>query len=159
MRALYARDGKYLKKENFQEAIMKKFSIKSLLVLVLALVLAVSLVLVACDKKDDGGKDNGGGEEVQGYTAGEYFTKLWDLSKSIGNETIAANQNIAVSADLGVELAVKSTANNAVTKKVGIGFAIDAVLDRHNVRTEAEIASGTFNNANVSKDTALKIKV
>lgn len=138
---------------------MKKFSIKSLLVLVLALVLAVSLVLVACDKKDDGGKDNGGGEEVQGYTAGEYFTKLWDLSKSIGNETIAANQNIAVSADLGVELAVKSTANNAVTKKVGIGFAIDAVLDRHNVRTEAEIANGTFNNANVSKDTALKIKV
>ena len=159
MRALYARDGKYLKKENFQEAIMKKFSIKSLLVLVLALVLAVSLVLVACDKKDDGGKGNGGGEEVQGYTAGEYFTKLWDLSKSIGNETIAANQNIAVSADLGVELAVKSTANNAVTKKVGIGFAIDAVLDRHNVRTETEIANGTFNNANVSKDTALKIKV
>ena len=159
MRALYARDGKYLKKENFQEAIMKKFSIKSLLVLVLALVLAVSLVLVACDKKDDGGKDNGGGEEVQGYTAGEYFTKLWDLSKSIGNETIAANQNIAVSADLGVELAVKSTANNAVTKKVGIGFAIDAVLDRHHVRTETEIANGTFNNANVSKDTALKIKV
>ena len=159
MRALYARDGKYLKKENFQEAIMKKFSIKSLLVLVLALVLAVSLVLVACDKKDDGGKDNGGGEEVQGYTAGEYFTKLWDLSKSIGNETIAANQNIAVSADLGVELAVKSTANNAVTKKVGIGFAIDAVLDRHHVRTEDEIAKGTFNNANVSKDTALKIKV
>ena len=159
MRALYARDGKYLKKENFQEAIMKKFSIKSLLVLVLALVLAVSLVLVACDKKDDGGKDNGGGEEVQGYTAGEYFTKLWDLSKSIGNETIAANQNIAVSADLGVELAVKSTVNNAVTKKVGIGFAIDAVLDRHHVRTEDEIAKGTFNNANVSKDTALKIKV
>lgn len=138
---------------------MKKFSIKSLLVLVLALVLAVSLVLVACDKKDDGGKGNGGGEEAKGYTAGEYFTKLWDLSKSIGNETIAANQNIAVSADLGVELAVKSTANNAVTKKVGIGFAIDAVLDRHNVRTEAEIANGTFNNANVSKDTALKIKV
>lgn len=136
---------------------MKKFSIKSLLVLVLALVLAVSLVLVACDKKDDGG--NGGGEEPKGYTAGEYFTKLWDLSKNIGNETIAANQNIAVSADLGVELAVKSTANNAVTKKVGIGFAIDAVLDRHNVRTEAEIANGTFNNANVSKDTALKIKV
>lgn len=138
---------------------MKKFSIKSLLVLVLALVLAVSLVLVACDKKGDGGKGNGGGEEAKGYTAGEYFTKLWDLSKSIGNETIAANQNIAVSADLGVELAVKSTANNAVTKKVGIGFAIDAVLDRHNVRTEAEIANGTFNNANVSKDTALKIKV
>ena len=159
MRALYARDGKYLKKENFQEAIMKKFSIKSLLVLVLALVLAVSLVLVACDKKDDGGKGNAGGEEVQGYTAGEYFAKLWDLSKSIGNETIAANQNIAVSADLGVELAVKSTANNAVTKKVGIGFAIDAVLDRHHVRTEDEIAKGTFNNANVSKDTALKIKV
>lgn len=138
---------------------MKKFSIKSLLVLVLALVLAVSLVLVACDKKDDGGKGDGGDEEPKGYTAGEYFTKLWDLSKSIGNETIAANQNIAVSADLGVELAVKSTANNAVTKKVGIGFAIDAVLDRHNVRTEAEIANGTFNNANVSKDTALKIKV
>lgn len=133
---------------------MKKFSIKSLLVLVLALVLALSLVLVACNKEEP--KPD---PEPEGYTASEYFAKLWDLSKSIGNETIAANQNIAVSADLGVELAVKSTANNAATKKVGIGFAIDAVLDRHNVRTEAEIANGTYNNANVSKDTALKVKV
>ena len=147
-RALYARDGKYLKKENFQEAIMKKFSIKSLLVLVLALVLALSLVLVACndDKEPE--------PEPASYTASDYFTKLWDLSKSIGNETIAKEQNIAVSADLGVELAVKSSVNNAVTKRIAVGFAIDAVLDRHNLRTD-----GTFTNSDVSKDTALKIKV
>lgn len=151
-RTQYARDGKYLKKENFQEAIMKKFSIKSLLVLVLALVLALSLVLVACNKEEPE-------PEPQGHTASEYFTKLWDLSKSIGNETIAKDQNIAVSADLGVELAIKSTSNKAVTKRISVGFAIDAVLDRHNVRTAEEIEKGTFNNANVSKDTALKVKV
>jgi len=127
---------------------MKKFSIKSLLVLVLALVLALSLVLVACNDNEEPEP------EPAGYTASDYFTKLWDLSKSIGNETIADNQNIAVSADLGVELAVKSSTNNAVTKKIAVGFAIDAVLDRHNLRTD-----GTFTNSDVSKDTALKIKV
>lgn len=132
---------------------MKKFSIRSLLVLVLALVLALSIVLVACNKKEEPEP------EPAAYTASEYFTRLWDLSKSIGNEPIAANQNIAVSADLGVELAVKSTTNGAVTKKVGIGLAIDAVLDRHNVRTEEDIRDKKFDDANVSKDTALKVKV
>lgn len=137
---------------------MKKFSIKSLLVLVLALVLALSMVLVACDKKEEGdGNNDGDGGNKAGYTASEYFTKLWDLSKSIGNEEIKENQNIAVSADLGVVVAAKN-AKNAVTKQVSIGIAIDAVLDRHNTRTQKEITDGTFNNANVSKDTALKIK-
>ena len=137
---------------------MKKFSIKSLLVLVLALVLALSMVLVACDKKGDGdGNNDGDGGNKAGYTASEYFTKLWDLSKSIGNEEIKENQNIAVSADLGVVVAAKNS-KNAVTKQVSIGIAIDAVLDRHNTRTQKEITDGTFNNANVSKDTALKIK-
>lgn len=129
---------------------MKKFSIKSLLVLVLALVLALSMILVACNKDEEP-------EEEVGYTASEYFTRLWDLSKSIGNEEIKENQNIAVSADLGVVVAAKN-ANNAVTKQVSVGIAIDAVLDRHNTRTQKEITDGTFNNANVSKDTALKIK-
>lgn len=129
---------------------MKKFSIKSLLVLVLALVLALSMILVACNKDEEP-------EEEVGYTASEYFAKLWDLSKSIGNEEIKENQNIAVSADLGVVVAAKN-ANNAVTKQVSVGIAIDAVLDRHNTRTQKEITDGTFNNANVSKDTALKIK-
>ena len=132
---------------------MKKFSIKSLLVLVLALVLALSLVLVACNKDEEPEP------EPQGHTASEYFAKLWELSKSIGNETIADNQNIAVSADLGVELAVKSAKDNSVTKRIAVGFAIDAVLDRHNVRTNKDITDGKFDNANVSKDTALKIKV
>lgn len=66
---------------------MKKFSIRTLLVLVLALVMAFSLV--AC-----GDKGGGGGEKpdptptpaTQEVTAVEYFNKLWDLSKGIGSE-------------------------------------------------------------------------
>lgn len=147
---------------------MKKFGIKSMLVLVLALVLVCSLVLVACGEKNDGGStDNKNpkptptpGPTPSSYTAKEYFTKLWDLSKNIGNEEIKDNQNIAVSADLGVELAIKTNDTANITKKqLGIGFAIDAVLDRTNVRTADEIKDGTFNNKNVGKDTALKIKV
>lgn len=145
---------------------MKKFGIKSMLVLVLALVLVCSLVLVACgEKKDGGNSDNPNPTPTPGptpvtYTAKEYFTRLWDLSKNIGNEEIKDNQNIAVSADLGVELAIKTNDKANVTKKqIGLGFAIDAVLDRTNVRTDEEIKNGTFNNKNVGKDTALKVKV
>lgn len=145
---------------------MKKFGIKSMLVLVLALVLVCSLVLVACgEKKDGGNSDNPKPTPTPGptpatYTAKEYFTRLWDLSKNIGNEEIKDNQNIAVSADLGVELAIKTNDKANVTKKqIGLGFAIDAVLDRTNVRTADEIKNGTFNNKNVGKDTALKVKV
>ena len=147
---------------------MKKFGIKSMLVLVLALVLVCSLVLVACGEKGDGGNsDNPNptptptpGPTPVTYTAKEYFTRLWDLSKNIGNEEIKDNQNIAVSADLGVELAIKTNDKANVTKKqIGLGFAIDAVLDRTNVRTDEEIKNGTFNNKNVGKDTALKVKV
>lgn len=131
-------------REFFQEAIMKKFSIKSVLVLVLALILVFSLV--ACNNDDGGDKGNDGKVEI---TAAEYFTKLWDLSKSMGNEKIETSQNVALSIDLGVEIQVK-TGRSSITSDLAIGVAVDAVLDRQHT---AE------NDANAGKDTALKVQL
>lgn len=117
---------------------MKKFSIKSVLVLVLALILVFSLV--ACNKDEGGDDDNG---EI---TAADYFTKLWDLSKSMGNEKIESNQNVALSVDLGVELQVSKS--RRTTADLAIGVAVDAVLDRQHTSGD-----------NVGTDTAIKVQL
>lgn len=109
---------------------MKKFSIRTLLVLVLALVMAFSLV--AC-----GDKGGGGGEKpdptptpaTQEVTAVEYFNKLWDLSKGIGSEKIGKDDNLAVSADLSLSLGTENSAGK-VFQKVDLGVSIDLVLDK-----------------------------
>lgn len=109
---------------------MKKFSIRTLFVLVLALVLAFSLV--AC-----GDKGGGGGEKpdptptpaTQEVTAVEYFNKLWDLSKGIGSEKIGKDDNLAVSADLSLSLGTENSAGK-VFQKVDLGVSIDLVLDK-----------------------------
>lgn len=127
---------------------MKKFSIKSLLVLVLALVLVLSLVLVACNKEEE--------PEPEKYTAKEYFAKLWDLSKGIGNQEVKNTDNVAVSADLGVQVEVSDT------KKLGIGIALDLVLDRHDRVTKNNKGEYVFagsDNTGVSKATAVRIKL
>ena len=124
---------------------MKKFSIRTLLVLVLALVLVFSLV--AC------GDDNGGGGETPSptptpaeYTSQEYFTNLWNLSKGIGSEAIAASDNLAVHADLSLALATESNAGK-VYQKVDVGFSIDLVLDKSDKAATNE------------SQTALKVRV
>lgn len=122
---------------------MKKFSIKT--VLILALVLILVLSLVACNKEDD---------EPTTITATEYFAKLWDVSQGMGNTTIGENQNVAVSADLGVQLMIKGNgyengqAATVVKQSLGIGIAIDAVLDRQHLEGD-----------NKGTDTALKVKL
>ncbi len=124
---------------------MKKFSIRTLLVLVLALVLVFSLV--ACGDKNDGG----GGTPTPPptpaeYTSQEYFTNLWNLSKGIGSEAIAANDNLAVHADLSLALATESNAGK-VYQKVDLGFSIDLVLDKSAKAATSE------------SQTALKVRV
>lgn len=109
---------------------MKKFSIRTLFVLVLALVLAFSLV--ACGDKGGGGGDNPDPTPTpttQEIKSEEYFNKLWDLSKGIGSEKIGKDDNLAVSADLSFSLGTENSAGK-VFQKVDLGVSIDLVLDK-----------------------------
>ena len=89
---------------------MKKFSIRTLLVLVLALVLVFSLVACGDKNPDDGGDKPTPPPTPTEYTSQEYFENLWNLSKGIGSEAIAANDNLAVHADLSLALATERSA-------------------------------------------------
>ncbi len=109
---------------------MKKFSIRTLFVLVLALVLAFSLV--ACGDKGGGGGDNPDPTPTpttQEIKSEEYFNKLWDLSKGIGSEKIGKDDNLAVSADLSLSLGTENIAGK-VFQKVDLGVSVDLVLDK-----------------------------
>ena len=125
---------------------MKKFSIRTLLVLVLALVLVFSLVACGDKKPDDGGDKPTPPPTPTEYTSQEYFENLWNLSKGIGSEAIAANDNLAVHADLSLALATESNAGK-VYQKVDLGFSIDLVLDKSEKAATGE------------SQTALKVRV
>ncbi|MGN0743657.1 MAG: hypothetical protein ACI4MZ_00045 [Christensenellales bacterium] len=111
---------------------MKKFSIRTLFVLVLALVLVFSLV--ACGDKDNNGGNNGGGTvepPVTDPTADTiaYFNNLWNLTKGIGGDTITENDNVALHFDMSLALATENTAGK-VYQQVDVGFSVDLVLDK-----------------------------
>lgn len=125
---------------------MKKFSIRTLLVLVLALVLVFSLVACGDKNPDDGGDTPTPPPTPTEYTSQEYFTNLWNLSKGIGSEAIAASDNLAVHADLSLALATESNAGK-VYQKVDVGFSIDLVLDKSDKAATSE------------SQTALKVRV
>ena len=115
---------------------MKKFSIRTLFVLLLALVLVFSLV--ACgDKDNDGGNNggnNGGGNtpptpDDNATKTIAYFNNLWNLTKGIGGDTITENDNVALHFDMSLALATENTAGK-VSQQVDVGFSVDLVLDK-----------------------------
>ena len=111
---------------------MKKFSIRTLFVLVLALVLVFSLV--ACGDKDNNGGNNGGGTVEPPATDPTadtiaYFNNLWNLTKGIGGDTITENDNVALHFDMSLALATENTAGK-VYQQVDVGFSVDLVLDK-----------------------------
>lgn len=126
---------------------MKKLSIRSLLIVVLALVLVFSLV--ACGDKDNGGNNGGnnnGGNTPPDTTANvkNYFNTLWEKSTGIGGETIGANDDLKVSLGLTVALDF-ADGNGSVKDSIDLGILLDVVLDR---------SSGTDKSTN----TAIKAK-
>lgn len=111
---------------------MKKFSIRTLFVLVLALVLVFSLV--ACGEKDNDGGNNGGGNnpptpDDNTTKTIAYFNNLWNLTKGIGGDTITENDNVALHFDMSLALATENTAGK-VYQQVDVGFSVDLVLDK-----------------------------
>lgn len=128
---------------------MKKLSIRSLLIVVLALVLVFSLV--ACGNKDDNkGGNTGGGGGGQTTPANDvtnvknYFNTLWEKSTGIGGEAIGEKDDLKVSLDLAVALDLVD-GNGQGYDTLDLGIALELVLDR---------SSGTDKSTN----TAIKAK-
>lgn len=110
---------------------MKKLSIRSLLIVVLALVLVFSLV--ACGDKDKGG-NNGGNDTPTTPTdttanVKNYFNTLWEKSTGIGGETIGETDDLKVSLGLTVALDF-ADGNGSVKDSIDLGILLDVVLDR-----------------------------
>ena len=125
---------------------MKKLSIRSLLIVVLALVLVFSLV--ACGDKDKGGNNGGNNTPPTppDTTANvkNYFNTLWEKSTGIGGEKIGETDDLKVSLGLTVALDFADS-NGSVKDSIDLGILLDVVLDR---------SSGTDESTN----TAIKAK-
>lgn len=128
---------------------MKKISIRSLFIVVLALVLVFALV--ACGNKDDNKGDNtGGGGGGQTTPVNDvtnvknYFNTLWEKSTGIGGEAIGEKDDLKVSLDLAVALDLVD-GNGQGYDTLDLGIALELVLDR---------SSGTDKSTN----TAIKAK-
>ena len=125
---------------------MKKLSIRSLLIVVLALVLVFSLV--ACGDKDKGGNNVGNNTPPPppDTTANvkNYFNTLWEKSTGIGGEKIGETDDLKVSLGLTVALDF-ADGNGSVKDSIDLGILLDVVLDR---------SSGTDKSTN----TAIKAK-
>lgn len=111
---------------------MKKLSIRSLLIVVLALVLVFSLV--ACGDKDKGG-NNGGNDTPPtppDTTANvkNYFNTLWEKSTGIGGEKIGEKDDLKVSLGLTVKLDFVDSISEEVSDSIDLGILLDVVLDR-----------------------------
>lgn len=125
---------------------MKKISIRSLLIVILALVLVFALV--ACNKDDNKGGGGGGGGQTTPANdvtnVKNYFNTLWEKSTGIGGEKIGETDDLKVSLGLTVALDFADS-NGSVKDSIDLGILLDVVLDR---------SSGTDKSTN----TAIKAK-
>lgn len=109
---------------------MKKLSIRSLLIVILALVLVFTLV--ACGDK---GNDNPTPTPTPTPTKDttnvkNYFNTLWEKSTGIGDEAIAPTDDLKVSLGLTVQLDFVDSMDGTVQDSVDVGVLLDLVLDR-----------------------------
>ena len=124
---------------------MKKISIRSLFIVVLALVLVFALV--ACGNTGGGGGGNTGGQTTPANdvtNVKNYFNTLWEKSTGIGGEAIGEKDDLKVSLDLAVALDLVD-GNGQGYDTLDLGIALELVLDR---------SSGTDKSTN----TAIKAK-
>ena len=146
---------------------MKKFSIKTLIVLMLVLVLCFSLV--ACGEKEDptpdpddttctrhvdrrpkDGKCDNCGADMGGttpdtpddpvdptYGAAQFFQGLWDSAASIGSEEISSKDDIAL--DLGLNLAIGKDGDNLLDLGIELGIVLDRTNDGANSAAKVKL--------------------
>ncbi len=101
---------------------MKKINFKAIMILALAFILVFSLV--ACNKPEPEP------QEEPKLTSAEYFTNLWNLTSGIGSENIAESDDIALHADLALDLSLVESSTDFVNQSVNVGLGLDIVLDR-----------------------------
>lgn len=121
---------------------MKKFNWKAVLIAVLAFVLVFALV--ACNKDDNKTDDDKKPAAPGSIATSDYFNELWDLTKGIGDETIASGKDVYLSADLGLKLGTRD-GNRGNEKAFELGIKAEVKLDR------------TSTAPNEGKNTAVKL--
>lgn len=109
---------------------MKKLSIRSLLIVILALVLVFTLV--ACgDKGNDNPTPTPTPKPTKDTTnVKAFFNTLWEQSTGIGDEAIGEKDDLKVSLGLTVKLDFVDSKDGNVQDTVDIGILLDLVLDR-----------------------------
>ncbi len=103
---------------------MKKFDIKKLIILVLALLMVFSLV--ACNPDDGGGDDDPiiiPPKPTNTVQAAEYFQGLWDATKSIGNDAIGEDDAIKI--ELGLDIALEANGGDPFDIGILLGIVYD----------------------------------
>lgn len=130
--------------------------IKTLLIVVLALIMVVSLV--ACDKDDDNKNQSNNNENNQGETS-EYFKKLWNLSSKIGADTIGNDDTIALDLDMELSLGTRQVkVPYALLQQIDLGIELQAVVDRKNGVQDATASAEAQDNRRKNK-TAVKLRL
>ncbi len=117
---------------------MKKFNLKTLLIMLLVIVLCFALV--ACGDDGDNNDDDGPADvnPISKINAQTYFNKLWELSNNVGGEQIdATSDKFAVSADLSLSL--RKMTGNKINDSVDIGIALKAVVDQANDNADTAV--------------------
>lgn len=124
---------------------MKKFSFKTILILVLALILVFSLV--ACNKDEGPTEDPNSGinEDIDPtkIKSEQFFTDLWAASNSIGSKKIEADDNIGLTADMSLKVKIKDA--KTVYKEIDLGIALQLILDRKNGGTDSAAKIKLYN--------------
>lgn len=100
--------------------------IKSLLIVVLAMIMVVSLV--ACNKPDPEPQPDPD-PDTELTAAGEYFDTLWKVAAPIGRQKIAATDDIALAFGAEISLDTKKGGTDSV-HKVDLGIDVQAVIGR-----------------------------
>lgn len=102
---------------------MKKFNLKTILILVLALVLVFSLV--ACNDDDDAAPSG-----PQAVSTSEYFNTLLNSAKSINSGNVKEDSNLLVDLDLGLGIRLENSTGSQQYGSIAIGVAGQILLDR-----------------------------
>ena len=111
---------------------MRKSFIKSLLIVVMALLLV--FMLVACDKDSNNPTPDPDPTPdptpSTGITTAQYFNELWALTSDIGSKEVGKTDDIAL--EFGLEFAIntRNVNTNAIYQQIDLGFDIQAVVGR-----------------------------
>lgn len=138
----------------------KRFS--KIIVCILAATLAALSVcmLAACNGADDEGAnsnkpnskptDTAQNVKVESINASEYFDRLWTLTSDLGSSAIGENADLALKANMAVELGTKGVTTDIAVQSIELGVEYELVLDR-----SSKDSAGNYN----SRNTALKLKI